>query len=141
MSKAAVIPSVKAFELATLDRVTLLDLWHEVFGRPPPKHISIGFMQRAISFEQQCASERRVSKQTLRRLRAIAKGGALETNTATSLKPGTHLMREWNGRTYQVEVVGDGFVMDGKTYKSLSAIAKRITGAHWSGPRFFGVSP
>jgi hypothetical protein len=49
-------------------------------------------------------------------------------------------MREWNGRTYQVEVIRDGFVMDGRTYKSLSAIAKRITGAHWSGPRFFGLT-
>ena len=140
MSKAAVNPNINAPELKTLDRAAHLDLWCEVFGRPPPKHISIGFMQRAISFEQQSRSERRISKQTLRRLKAIAKGGAPSTNTVTSLKPGTHLMREWNGRTYQVEVVGDGFVMDRKTYRSLSAIAKRITGAHWSGPRFFGIS-
>ena len=141
MSKGAVNPNIKTLEASKLDRATLLDQWREVFGRPPPKHISIGFMQRAIIFEQQCLSERRVSKQTLRRLRAIAKGGVQAVNTATSLKPGTHLMREWNGRTYQVEVIEDGFVMDGNTYKSLSAIAKRITDARWSGPRFFGISP
>jgi len=140
MSKAAVNPTIKTLELSTLNRAALLDLWREAFSRPPPKHISVDFMQRAISFEQQSRSERRISKQTLRRLRAIAKGGAPAANTVTSLKPGTHLMREWNGRTYQVEVVGDGFVMDRKTYRSLSAIAKRITGAHWSGPRFFGIS-
>lgn len=52
---------------------------------------------------------------------------------------GTRLVREWNGRTHVVEVTQDGFVMDGKNYRSLSAIAKRITGAHWSGPRFFGL--
>lgn len=141
MSKVAVSPNIKTLDLSMLDRTALLEQWREIFGRPPPKHISVSFMQRAISFEQQCRSERRVSKQTLRRLRAITKGGVQAVNTAIPLTPGTHLMREWNGRTYQVEVVGDGFLMDGKTYRSLSAIAKHITGAHWSGPRFFGISP
>ena len=55
------------------------------------------------------------------------------------LRPGTRLVREWNGRTHVVDVSEDGFAFDGKTYRSLSAIAKRITGAHWSGPRFFGL--
>ena len=50
------------------------------------------------------------------------------------------LVREWNGRTYQVQVVEDGFHMDGKVWKSLSAIAKNITGTDWSGPRFFGLN-
>lgn len=57
------------------------------------------------------------------------------------LAPGTQLVREWNGRTWQVEVVKGGFVCRGKRYRSLSAIAKMITGAHWSGPRFFGLRP
>ena len=48
-------------------------------------------------------------------------------------------MREWNGKTHVVDVVDRGFVFDGKSYRSLSAIARRITGAHWSGPRFFGL--
>jgi hypothetical protein len=56
-----------------------------------------------------------------------------------TFRPGTRLVREWNGRTHVVDVSEDGFVFDGKTYGSLSAIAKRITGAHWSGPRFFGL--
>jgi hypothetical protein len=53
--------------------------------------------------------------------------------------PGARLIREWNGRRYVVEVTESGFVMDGKIYKSLTAIAVRITGAKWSGPRFFGL--
>jgi len=122
------------------DRSECLDLWRDTFGRPPPKNISIGFMQRALDFERQCLSERRISKQTLRTLKAIARDGTSAVNSISSLKPGTHLMREWSGRTYQVEVSNGGFVMDRKTYSSLSAIAKHITGAHWSGPRFFGVS-
>jgi hypothetical protein len=56
-----------------------------------------------------------------------------------SLRAGMHLVREWNGRTYQVEVLEKGFQLDGKPYRSLSAIARKITGAHWSGPRFFGL--
>jgi hypothetical protein len=55
------------------------------------------------------------------------------------LRPGSRLMREWNGRMHVVDVVADGYVLDGKTYRSLSAVAKRITGAHWSGPRFFAL--
>jgi hypothetical protein len=53
--------------------------------------------------------------------------------------PGSRLIREWNGRRYVVEVTASGFVMDGKVHKSLTAIALRITGVRWSGPRFFGL--
>ena len=52
---------------------------------------------------------------------------------------GSRLLREWNGRMYAVDVLEKGFVMDGRTYRSLSAVAKRITGTDWSGPRFFGL--
>jgi hypothetical protein len=123
-----------------LDREACIEAWRQIFGTPPPKRLSTGFMQKAVFHEQQGLSHGRASKQTLRRLRAIASGKSPSKCTVHSLKPGAHLMREWNGRTYQVEVIRDGFVMDGRTYKSLSAIAKRITGAHWSGPRFFGLT-
>jgi len=76
-----------------------------------------------------------ISANTERRLKQIASG---KTPLAKAM-PGSHLVREWNGRTYQVEVVDGGYVMDGKVWRSLSAIARHITGAHWSGPRFFGV--
>ena len=60
---------------------------------------------------------------------------------AGSVSAGTHLVREWNGRTYQVEILDNGYRFDGKPYPSLTTIAKRITGTHWSGPRFFGLTP
>jgi len=122
------------------DRAGCLDAWRQVFGTPPPKRLSVGFMRKAIFHEQQCLTHGRVSKQTQRRLHAIADGKVPNQCAVSTLKPGSHLMREWNGRTYQVEVSREGFVMDGQTYKSLSAIAKRITGTHWSGPRFFGLA-
>ena len=57
------------------------------------------------------------------------------------LKPGTRLIREWNGKTIAVEVHEAGFLWEGQTYRSLSVIAREVTGAHWSGPRFFGIRP
>lgn len=56
-----------------------------------------------------------------------------------SLTPGTRLIREWNGRTIAVEVRDDGFLWQDRIYRSLSEIARAVTGAHWSGPRFFGL--
>lgn len=56
-----------------------------------------------------------------------------------SIAAGSRLAREWNGKTHVVDVTDDGFFYAGKTYRSLSAIARAITGARWSGPRFFGL--
>ncbi|MDB4254610.1 DUF2924 domain-containing protein [Yoonia sp.] len=119
----------------TLDRAECLERWREVFGRPPPKYLSVQFMQRVLIWEKQSRGVGGVSAKTTSRLKQIASG----KTGSTMAKPGSHLVREWNGRTYQVEVTDRGYVMDGKTWRSLSAVAKHITGAHWSGPRFFGV--
>jgi hypothetical protein len=68
-------------------------------------------------------------------------GGVVEHKAPKSrrLAQGSKLLREWNGRTHHVDVVKGGFVWNGNKHQSLSAIAKEITGAHWSGPRFFGL--
>ena len=97
-------------------------------------------MQKAICYEEQCKALGGLSASTRRALRQIAKGEAISAATPTKLSTGAHLVREWNGRTYQVQVVEGGFELDGKTWKSLLAIAKHITGATWSGPRFFGLN-
>ena len=122
-------------QIEAFDRVECLDRWKGTFGRPPPKHLSPQFMKRVLIWEAQNRALGSVSAKTTRRLRQIASGKAVPT----AAKPGSHLVREWNGRTYQVEVKDGSYVMDGKSWRSLSAIAKHITGAHWSGPRFFGV--
>jgi hypothetical protein len=59
--------------------------------------------------------------------------------TSSTLRSGARLLREWRGVTHEVLVAGEGFLYAGKTYKSLSAIARAITGTHWSGPLFFGI--
>lgn len=118
-----------------LDRSGCLEHWREIFGRSPPKYLSPQFMRRALIWETQNQHLGGVSARTIRHLNQVASGKAV----LVKAKPGSHLVREWNGLTYQVEVVDGSYVMDGKTWRSLSAIARHITGAHWSGPRFFGV--
>lgn len=121
--------------IESADRPACLDRWRETIGRPPPKHLSLKFMKRVLIWDAQNRALGGVSDRTKRRLKQIARGRSVPALA----RPGSHLVREWNGRTYQVEVISGGYVMDGKTWRSLSAIARHITGAHWSGPRFFGV--
>ncbi|MDQ2091958.1 DUF2924 domain-containing protein [Marimonas arenosa] len=122
-------------EIDRLERRECLDRWREAFGRPPPKYLSPQFMKRVLIWELQTRMLGGLPAKTERRLKQIASGKA----PPLAAKPGSHLVREWNGRTYQVEVLEGGYVMDGRTWRSLSAIARHITGARWSGPRFFGV--
>jgi hypothetical protein len=136
---------IAAFE--TLDRDECIEVWLEHFGREPPKYVSVQFMRSALAFEAQVKIHGGYSPVVRRALERSLKVGRKPNGETRSvlpassltLQPGTHLVREWNGRSYQVEVRDDGFQMDGKRYRSLSAIARKITGAHWSGPRFFGL--
>ena len=127
--------SIRIAEIEGLNRADCHDRWRKAFGRPPPKYLSPQFMKRVLIREMQSGFLGGVSAKTTRRLMQIASGNSVPTTA----KPGSHLVREWNGRTYQVEVVDGGYIMDGRSWRSLSALARHITGAHWSGPRFFGV--
>jgi hypothetical protein len=127
--------SIEFAEIEALDRPQCLIRWRGLFGRPPPKHLSPRFMRRVLIWEAQKRALGGVSSKTAQRLKQVASGNPVPAMA----KPGSRLVREWNGRTYQVEVTEEGYVMDGKTWRSLSSIARHITGAHWSGPRFFGV--
>jgi Protein of unknown function (DUF2924) len=122
-------------------RRLLIRDWETAFGSPPPPFLSVRFMTRALSYDAQCRANGGLPAQTRRQLRQIANGGSRSTTVTStaSLQSGSHLVREWNGRTYQVEVLPEGYCLDGRTWASLSAIARHITGAHWSGPRFFGL--
>jgi hypothetical protein len=84
-----------------------------------------------------------LSKATQRKLDALTKElkakGSIVVTRGMSLRPGARLVREWRGRTHVVVVTEDGFEYAGKAFPSLTKIAHAITGAHWSGPRFFGL--
>ena len=114
--------------------------WEEAFRSPPPPYLSVQFMEKALSYDAQCRASGGLSAKLRRTLMQIAKGDAVPDTGGCEARAGTHLVREWNGRTYQVEVLEHGYRMDGKTWTSLSAIAGHITGTNWSGPRFFGLT-
>ena len=78
----------------------------------------------------------------LRELKRVAEEGAdnAPRPVRTQLVPGTRLVREWNGRTISVDVLEKGCAFDNRSWRSLSEIARHVTGAHWSGPRFFGLT-
>lgn len=121
-------------------RGRLLETWAEAFGSPPPPYLSVGFMEAALSYEAQRRKHGGLPAKTRKALRQIAEDQPVAELTRSTPKPGAHLVREWNGRTYQVEVLAEGFRMDGREWRSLSAIARHITGTSWSGPRFFGLT-
>ena len=125
--------------LAALDRAGCLDLWKTLVDCEAPRYMSAVFMRKALAHEAQCRLLGGLAAADVRTLRSIASGKRSAVRAAPVLTAGTHLVREWNGRTYQVEVTRSGYLMDGKSYGSLTAIARWITGANWSGPRFFGL--
>jgi len=131
------ITSVEMAE-GDLNRTLLIKQWRNVYGRSPPKYLPMRLIQSALAWEEQARAMGGVPVKTLRTLRNAS--GPEQVETITTLNAGAVLVREWNGRSYQVSVLEHGFQMDGKEYASLTAIAKKITGAKWSGPRFFGLT-
>ncbi|MCB1471070.1 MAG: DUF2924 domain-containing protein, partial [Rhizobiaceae bacterium] len=122
------------------DRASLRQDWEETFGSPPPAYASVAFLRQALDHEAQVKRYGGLPTTAKRALRQIATGKPVAEASGQPLRPGAHLVREWNGRSYQVEVQEKGFRLDGKTWPSLSAIARHITGTSWSGPRFFGLT-
>ncbi|MHA6264827.1 DUF2924 domain-containing protein [Arenibacterium sp. CAU 1754] len=114
--------------------------WAEAFGSPPPPYLSVGFMETSLTYDAQCRAHGGLPAATKKVLRGVAEGRPVAEASRVRLRPGAHLVREWNGRAYLVEVLSEGYLMDGRTWASLSAIAKHITGTTWSGPRFFGLA-
>lgn len=126
--------------LEIADRTDLLDLWGNLIGSPAPKNLSVPFLRRALAFELQCQAHGGPRTRTLEDLSRIAAGSTSHASIGTRLRPGAKLVREWQGRTWTVEVIEGGFLMGGERYASLTALARKITGARWSGPRFFGLT-
>lgn len=120
--------------LETASRAELIAEWTQLFGKPPSAKTGRGMMLRLLSYERQARAEGGLSPALRRRLDMLAAG-----KPARGVGAGAQLVRDWNGETHVVDVVEGGYRWRGEVYKSLSAIAQAITGAKWSGPRFFGL--
>ena len=132
--------SPHALDGASLEKLRLE--WRRLFRSEPPR-ISRDLLARGIGYRIQELQHGGLGKTTRRKLKTLAKmfrtDGRVAPDAGLSLKPGARLIREWHGRTHTVTVTEDGFEYAGASYPSLTKVAKKITGAHWSGPRFFGL--
>jgi len=134
-----------AAEIARLEALTNFELrgeWRRLHGMQPPKSLSRDLLLRGITYKIQERAFGGLSKSLLRKLADADTSSAHYRSPAPRAvaKPGTRLVREWNGETHSVLVHADGVEWRGQNYKSLSVVAREITGAHWSGPRFFGLT-
>ena len=128
-----------------LSRPELLEAWLKDYGNPAPKGISTRLLRLACEYNKQVREHGGLGKGRLRELLAHAaspKGtGRPVKQTAKATKPvtGTRLVRQWQGKTHVVDIQQGSVLYQNKSYGSLSQVAREITGARWSGPRFFGV--
>ena len=126
-------------------RHELVEAWIKTYGTPPPKGLSTRLLIYAYHYNSQVKDLGGLKKSTLRQLRKYvpAASGAVASDARpiVVVRPstGTRLVREWRGKTHMVDIEESGFIYQDKTYRSLSAIARTITGVRWSGPRFFGI--
>ena len=129
-------------ELQQLNSRDLRTEWRRLFRSNPP-NLSRDLLVRAIAYRVQELAHGGLSKATARKLATLAaefgRDGQIGADARPQIKPGARLVREWRGRTHVVTVTEDGFTYGGNPYPSLTRIAQEITGAHWSGPRFFGL--
>ena len=149
--------------LATISPAQLRAEWRRVHQAPPSPRLTTDLLRRGIAYRLQerihgglpSHIARELDRLAKRKLAEMAAAAALATAGAGGLardgvaarrideprlRPGTRLVRSWQGRTYSVLVTEHGFVMDDREYPSLSRIAEAVTGTHWSGPRFFGIT-
>jgi hypothetical protein len=135
---------VRIIALEALTTAELQIEWRRLYRVTPPTRLSRDLLIRGIAHKVQEQAHGGLSLGTKRRLHSLSesadqRGGAATTPTI-ALKPGTKLVREWHGHVHMVSVLKDGFEYQGERFRSLTRIARRITGVHWSGPLFFGIS-
>ena len=129
--KAADTIADRIAALVALPDAALREEWRKVYKSPPPR-LSPDLLRRGIAYRLQ---ERAYGTLPPKVARVLASGG----RAAPEVTAGTRLVREWNGRTIDVIATNEGMIWEGRAYRSLSAIAREVTGTPWSGPRFFGI--
>ncbi|MFN3233157.1 MAG: DUF2924 domain-containing protein [Alphaproteobacteria bacterium] len=137
--------SVEA-EIAALDDPSDEDVkarFEALYKCPPPPRMRREMLVRAIAHriqENAAGGPDKALKARLDRMAAeLGRTGKVTVKKSNGIKPGTKFLREWDGVTHEVTAAGDGFLYNGDTYRSLSQVARKITGTRWSGPVFFGI--
>lgn len=123
-------------KIKAMTTVEKKDEWRRLMKSPPPPAFGSGLMGRALAYHEQERALGGLSSADLKRVKC---GATAAANTACVIKPGTWLSRTWHGEVHQVVVLEHGVEYRGERYASLSAVARKITGTRWSGPRFFGL--
>jgi hypothetical protein len=145
MVRPSLDPTKLDAEIARLPDLGIGELrarWQALFGRPAPKSFRRNLLARGVAYQMQVKVYGGLSNETKRRLREIAlalRNGDKAPVATPRIKPGTRLLRLWQNKTHTVIVLADGYQWEGKTYKSLSAVARAITGTQWNGYTFFGL--
>jgi len=122
--------------LATLSPADLRTEWERLHGAPAPR-FSPDLMRMGLAYALQVKANGKLPARYARQLNHAGEG---RETAGPTLSPGTQLVRSWNGRTVSVLVVEGGYEWEGAVHRSLTAIAREVTGAAWSGPRFFGLT-
>ena len=126
-----------------MDRKELIQLWQKLYDNDPPLKIGSSFLRHEIAYKLQKqmfgglkpATERYL----LKVVEGVLSGKAVDAPPPATIRVGTRIIREWQGITHEVVVEEKCVVWQGRKYRSLSEVARTITGTRWSGPRFFGV--
>ncbi len=130
------------FDALTLDQAR--ELWLKHLKLPLPRHSSRGLLVRALSYHLQTRAHGGLTQTLRRKLDDLAPRFATDRDfspaPAERPKPGSVLVREWNGVRHAVTVTYTGFLYDGRPFASLTAVARAITGTHWNGPHFFRLN-
>lgn len=123
-----------------MDREDLMRWWRKLYGCEPVPRMGRRLMMLAIAYKIQEQALGGLRPGTKRQLMLLAKqeDNVLQRTNAI-VTSGTRLIREWHGYTYEVTVLEKGVLFQGKQYRSLTEVARIITGSHWSGPEFFGL--
>jgi hypothetical protein len=121
----------------------LRDLWRDLFGNLPHRKLRRELMIPILAYRIQEKALGGLKASIARRLQSVAgdigAGKRPAQSQSSGARPGTRMVRQWQGRLYEVITLESGFMYDGQKFRSLSEIARVITGTRWSGPAFFGL--
>ena len=141
---SAEVVVTKLQTLEQMDYAALRREWRRLYRAQPPNRVARDLLELGVAWKIQeraygglgAATKRHLAEMT----KAMDRDGDIARIRVARIKPGAKLVREWHGKVHTVIVVEDGFEWMGRHWRSLSVIAREITGVHWSGPRFFGLN-